>query len=385
MTIQKQITLSPVIHKNESRIKIDFGFDKELDFIVRNINGRLWSKTLGCWHVKNSSVSLQIIKDAFKGKAVIDASLFNSPALNHTSSVVSKVLVNKEKHIKALPAEPAIIKIKQFKEWMRVKRYSESTVNTYIDTLNVFFFFYRDKDLEEITNADVQHFNMLYILEKNLSVSYQRQFINALKLFYSQTIKKKIIVEELERPRKERKLPNVLSKQDVAAILKATNNIKHKAALSLIYACGLRRGELLNLTLHDVDSKRNLLLIKQAKGRKDRIAPLPDKVINLLREYYKQYKPKRYLFEGWKEGEKYSEKSIEQVLKKSITLANIRKPVSLHWLRHSYATHLLENGTDLRYIQEILGHKSSKTTEIYTHVSAKQLNKIKSPIDDLEI
>jgi len=192
-----------------------------------------------------------------------------------------------------------------------------------------------------------------------------------------------LITEQLERPRREHKIPNVLSKEEVAAILQALVNQKHRTMLSLIYACGLRRGELLNLKAENVDSKRHLLLILNAKGKKDRVVPISDKVITMLREYYKLYKPKIWLFEGQNDGEQYSESSLQEVLKHAIKMAGIRKPVTLHWLRHSYATHLLEAGTDLRYIQELLGHKSSKTTEIYTHVSEKSLQKISSPFDNL--
>lgn len=153
--------------------------------------------------------------------------------------------------------------------------------------------------------------------------------------------------------------------------------------LSLIYACGLRRSELLNLKPTDIDSKRGILLIKQAKGKKDRIAPISEKIIELLRQYYKAYKPTVWLFEGQQKGEQYTAESLQSVLKQALQKSNIKKPVSLHWLRHSYATHLLESGTDLRFIQELLGHNSSKTTEIYTHVSTKSLQNIKSPFDDL--
>lgn len=151
--------------------------------------------------------------------------------------------------------------------------------------------------------------------------------------------------------------------------------------LSIIYACGLRCGELLRLKPEHIDSKRNILIIKQSKGNKDRIEPLSDKSITLLRSYYKTFKPKVFLFEGEKEGSPYNARSLQNVLKQSVTKAGIKKPVTLHWLRHSYATHLLENGTDLRYIQEILGHSSSKTTEIYTHVSTKNIQNITSPFD----
>ena len=153
--------------------------------------------------------------------------------------------------------------------------------------------------------------------------------------------------------------------------------------LSLIYSCGLRRSELLHLKTTDIDSKRNIVIIRQAKGKKDRITPLSPKILVLLREYYSIYKPIHFLFEGSQKGTSYSEHSLHNILKQALTKVNMTKPVTLHWLRHSYATHLLESGTDLRYIQELLGHSSSRTTEIYTHVSTKNLQQIKSPFDDL--
>jgi integrase/recombinase XerD len=153
--------------------------------------------------------------------------------------------------------------------------------------------------------------------------------------------------------------------------------------LSLIYSCGLRRNELLQLKFSDIDSKRNIVTIKQGKGKKDRIVPLSPKILDLLREYYKLFKPKEWLFEGQNNHEPYDARSLSNVLKQALLKTGIKKPVSLHWLRHSYATHLLESGTDLRYIQELLGHNSSKTTEIYTHVSTKNIQQIKSPFDDL--
>jgi integrase/recombinase XerD len=187
----------------------------------------------------------------------------------------------------------------------------------------------------------------------------------------------------LHRPKKEKTLPNVLSKEEVKMILEAHTNIKHKVMLSLIYSCGLRRSELLNLKPSDIDSKRGIVIIRKAKGKKDRIAPLSEKILILLREYYKLYKPQTWLFEGQEPNVQYDERSLSNVLNQALKKTSITKPVSLHWLRHSYATHLLESGTDLRYIQELLGHKSSKTTEIYTHVSTREIQKIKSPFDNL--
>jgi len=175
----------------------------------------------------------------------------------------------------------------------------------------------------------------------------------------------------------------VLSKEEISKILDAPGFLKHKAMLSLIYSCGLRAGELLQLKPEHIDANRNLLIIKRAKGKKDRVAPLSNKTITLLRTYFKAFQPKVYLFEGETPGKPYDGRSLQQVLKQNVQKTGITKPVTLHWLRHSYATHLLENGTDLRYIQEILGHNSSKTTEIYTHVSTKSIQNIISPFDML--
>ena len=270
-----------------------------------------------------------------------------------------------------------------FKNYMNYRRYSQNTIKTYSDALDVFFRFFQNKTIENLTKEDLIQFNTEYILKKNLSSSYQNQVINAIKLFYRNRFNRSMEVDFIQRPRREKRLPNVLSKNEVKTILEAPSNIKHRAMLSLIYACGLRRSELLNLTLKDVLSDRNLLFIRQSKGKKDRVVPIGNKLIEMLRDYYKAFKPKTWLFEGQLLGEKYSERSIQLVLNQAVTKAKINKPVSLHWLRHSYATHLLESGTDLRYIQELLGHSSSRTTEIYTHVSTKNLQQIRSPFDDL--
>ena len=276
-------------------------------------------------------------------------------------------------------------KINSLKMFMKSRRYSESTIRTYSNNLESFFRFYHDKKAEEITNEDITRFNNEYILNFGYSTTVQNQVVNALKIFFKISENRKIDIDKIERPKRAKSLPNVLSKEEIASILKAPTNIKHKAMLSLIYSCGLRRSELLNIKPNDIDSNRNLLIIRKSEGMKDRIVPLSDKIITMLREYYKSNRPEIWLFEGQQKGEKYTETSLQEIFKASLKKAGIQKPASLHWLRHSYATHLLENGTDLRYIQELLGHKSSKTTEIYTHVSNKSIQKIKSPFDDLGI
>ena len=198
-------------------------------------------------------------------------------------------------------------------------------------------------------------------------------------------MKKDLIIEEIKRPRKSRHLPNILSKEEIKILLDSISNLKHKTMLALTYACGLRKSELLSLRITSVDSKRKLLVIKGAKGNKDRVVPLPEGMINMLRSYYVANKPKCWLFEGQKYGEKYSETSLQMIFRRAVSKGGIKKAVTLHSLRHSYATHLLENGIDLRYIQELLGHKSSKTTEIYTHVTEKAIEKIKSPFESLKL
>ncbi len=342
-------TAKLIKHKNENRIAVYFKKDTDWNSRIKKLPGARWSNTLKAWHLPDTKENRQ------KFGLAID----KNSDVNHQHE------------------------ISKFIKWLRSKRYSKNTVKTYSDAIKSFLVFFNDKPLYGITNEDVILYNNEYILRKCLSDSYQNQIVNAIKLFFITVQNKRIEIEKIHRPKKSRKLPNVLSKEEVKLILNAHNNNKHRTMLCLIYACGLRRGELLYLRLNDIDSKRGLLFIKQSKGRNDRVVPISEKIIGMLREYYKMYKPKVWLFEGQSAGERYSEKSLQNVLKQALEKAKIKKPVTLHWLRHSYATHLLEAGTDLRYIQELLGHKSSKTTEIYTHVSTKILQKIKSPFDDL--
>ena len=342
-------TAKLITYKGTKRIAVTFEKNQELINRFKKLDGAKWSATLKMWHLPDTAEYRQ---------------KFKIPA---------------EKQLSAEARQ----QIEKFVQWLRSKRYSESTIKTYTEAIRIFLQFFSEKALNDIGNEDIITFNNDYILKNKLSASYQNQMVNAVKLFFQTVQNRKLNIEQIHRPKKPKTLPNVLSKEEIKAILEAHGNLKHRTMLSLIYACGLRRSELLNLKPADIDSKRGVLLIKQAKGKKDRIAPISEKIIELLRQYYKAYKPQVWLFEGQTKGEQYSEKSLENVLKQALQKANIKKPVSLHWLRHSYATHLLESGTDLRFIQELLGHNSSKTTEIYTHVSTKSLQKIKSPFDDL--
>jgi integrase/recombinase XerD len=340
-----------ITHRKEKRIAVYFEKDIYLIARIKLINGSRWSQTLGVWHLPDTDENrkrfgIQLLAYSF-------------------------------------PSAEGMAQIEKFKQWLRSKRYSESTLTTYSEALKSFLVFYREKPVTEITNEDVIVYNNEYILKKNLSASYQNQTVNAIKLFFKTIRETKIEVDKIHRPKRSKVLPNVLSKEEVKLILNAHTNLKHKMMLSLIYSCGLRCGELLTLKPVHIDSKRNIVMLKNAKGKKDRITPLSPKILEMLRDYYKEYKPTHYLFEGQKTGMPYDARSLQLILKQALHKAKITKPATLHWLRHSYATHLLESGTDLRYIQELLGHSSSKTTEIYTHVSTKSLQQIKSPFDDL--
>lgn len=379
---QHTVTLKHLFHKEKHQIGLDFKFNQELIQLVKKIPGVAWSKTSRCWYIENNPSNLKKIFEVFKGKAWIEKKDFFEKKPEYK---IDKISNAKKIPLTGEISQDISEKIEKLKQWMKSKRYSDNTIKTYTESLRTFFRFLHCKKAEDIENADIIRFNNEYILRNSYSHTLQNQVVNALKLFYRIAENKIIDPDHIERPRRAKKLPNVLSKNEITAILKALSNIKHKTMLSLIYSCGLRRSELLNLKPTDVDSDRKLLIIRNAKGKKDRVVTLSEKTIDMLRNYYKIYKPAVWLFEGQKSGEQYSPRSLEEILKKSINIARIKKPVTLHWLRHSYATHLLENGVDLRFIQELLGHKSSKTTEIYTHVSNKQLQKIKSPFDDLEL
>lgn len=377
-------------HREKDVVCLRFDKNDSLNHLLRQVPGLLWSKTLGCWYVPmRSTLRLELVI-LLKAKAWLDFSLLqetNTKAVNSTNHENKQINrytdreLNEGMHTKALSSpitvakkpidallllsEEGKIKLETFRLWMRSKRYSESTVGTYCDALQTFLRYFASKPVIEISNQDLINFNNHYILANKFSASFQNQVVNAVKLFFRTIELKSLEIELVHRPKRATVLPNVLSKEETKQLLMALRNVKHKTMLSLVYSCGLRRSEVLNLKLLDIDSNRKLVIVRQAKGKKDRIVPLSDKILSLLRDYYVAYKPVQWLFEGQLKGERYDERSLASVLKQAVEKAGINKPVTLHWLRHSYATHLLEGGTDLRYIQEILGHSRSRTTEIY--------------------
>ena len=261
-------------------------------------------------------------------------------------------------------------------------RYSQNTIKTYVSYMRSFMQEFSDRNLESITTPEINAYILRLIRTRGISPSQQNQRISAIKFYYEQVLGRKKTYYHLNRPKKEKGLPKILSVEEVELILKHCKNLKHKCILMTLYSGGLRRSELINLKITDIDSKRMLIRITQSKGNKDRHTLLSEKLLKLLRDYYKFYKPAFWLFEG-QSGGQYSATSIANIFRKALRKAKIRKHATPHTLRHSFATHLLEQGINLRYIQEILGHSSISTTEIYTHVSSKHLAKIQNPLDNL--
>ena len=272
---------------------------------------------------------------------------------------------------------------KEYHEQLERRRYSPNTVQTYLSLFEQFLNYFPDTPPEKLGNEEVMIFQTYLVKEKKVSTSSQNQYINAIKFYFEKVLGREKGYYHIERPIKEFKLPKVLTEKEVAAILNSVHNLKHKAMLLLVYSSGLRAGELINLRINDIDGEQMRLFVRGGKGKKDRVTILSQKALEVLRKYFKEYRPKEYLFEGQNSG-KYSSTSLRKVFERALVNSKIKKKVTLHSLRHSFATHLLEQGVDIRYIQVLLGHNSSKTTEVYTHITHKGWNKIISPLDILK-
>lgn len=272
---------------------------------VRTFKYVRWNNQQLRWVIPNYSRNLELLKDYFGTRI----------GCITTSATIRRVDHDHYIHPQLIPELPrldseSLKEIGQFRQWLEHKRYSDSTVKTYIMAITTFLRFVKPRTSAEVTNEDMRRFVIQYMIPRRLSFSYQNQAVNAARLFFKTIRGSVLITEQLERPRREHKLPNVMSKEEVALILRVLHNQKHRTMLSLIYSCGLRRGELLELKPTDIDSKRGLLIVRQGKGRKDRVVPLSEKTIFMLREYYKSYRPQIWLFEGQNAGGQYSERSL---------------------------------------------------------------------------
>lgn len=358
-----KITLLRKTHNKEQIILIHFRYNDKLIDLVKTLPRRQWSASLKCWHIPYSEKAISLIMTTFKGYSI--------------ENRISQKVVNSIKPVLNKKRKTLIL---DYIKYLKGKRYSVSTVDTYSFLVSDFLRFYSNRDLHELTFKHVEQYIEDVFIKRNYSISTQRQLVSALKLFKNFCPELAYDQLELERPKRDRKLPTVISKEEIINLIRVTKNLKHRAIIALIYSCGLRVSELIHLELRHIDIQRRQLLIRNAKGRKDRYVILAESFLPLLLNYIHTYEPKQYFVEG-RQGKQYSAGSIRKFLRTSCNQAGIRKRVTPHTLRHSYATHLLENGIDLRYIQELLGHAKPETTMIYTHVAKKDLLSIKSPLD----
>lgn len=262
-------------------------------------------------------------------------------------------------------------------ELIRLK-YASNSIKVYMQCFNKFLLHFKARDYRNISDDDIKNFLLFLVETDNISSEYQNQIINAVKFYYEKVLHRPRKTYNINRPRKETKLPVVISQGEVKAMFDVCTNLKHKAILLIIYSAGLRESEVINLQVSDIDSKNMVIHIRQAKGAKDRLAPLSAKMLEVLRDYYKEYKPKLYLFEG-QFSYKYSATSIQSIIKQLAAKANVNRRVYPHLIRHCFATHSFEAGTELALLQKVLGHKNIKTTMIYTHISTQSISGMSTP------
>lgn len=373
------ITLRHLLIDGQKCIGLQFYPSKLIQALIKTLESPKWSAENSMVYIQNTPENFNVVFKAFKGTAWINCRYFlrNRPV----SKNAQKVDLSSLKPTQGV--ETPNYCPTEYIDLLETKRYAFNTARTYISMFSEFARHFSPKPVIEINELDIKKY-IHGVVKQGKSASYQNQVINAIKFYYEQVLDMPQRFYEIDRPLAERKLPSVLSEEEVSKLISVTTNLKHKSILVTIYSCGLRLSELLNLKMTDIQSDRHLLLVRDAKGKKDRTTILSDTTIQLLRKYYLVYRPKVYLFEG-PDGERYSAKSVQNIVKHALNMANIERPASTHTLRHSFATHLLENGTDLRYIQMLLGHSSPKTTEIYAHVSTKSLRGVVSPIEKLNI
>ncbi len=372
------ITLRHLIVNNKQMIGLVYMNNPTIDSIVKSINTIRWSKEFEMYYLPNTNVNLFYLFKIFKGIAWVNCKyFFKDKPINTNIDEPDYSKYKNKKSNKKRSCPPAYI------DKLQVLRYSKNTLRIYVNKFEEFINYYEDKGLLSINEIDIKEF-IKHLVDRDVSKSYQNQSINAIKFYYEIVLGLPNRYYYIDRPRSDKKLPLVLSVEEVKRLLMTVTNLKHKAILTTIYSAGLRISELLELKMSDIQADRKLILVRNSKGNKDRTTLLGNSTLKILREYYKQYKPINYLFEGAKGG-KYSATSTQKVFKKALFKAGIIKPATLHTLRHSFATHLLEQGTNLRYIQVLLGHESPKTTEVYTRVSTSGIEDIINPLDMLDM
>jgi site-specific recombinase XerD len=349
-------TYKPGVHNNKNVIFIEFEKTFQLTNEVKSWVGRKYSNTNKCWYVPD----VAFYRDKFDISPEKELSRFLASKISHHHQ----------------------LELKKTKATLEIKGYSLNTIRNYSSELIQFFIYVQPRTASELKIEDLKNYLWFCITQLKLTENTIHSRINAMKFYYEKVLQYDKIALEIPRPKKHLKLPKGFNVEEIKKILSTTYNLKHNTILKLIYGMGLRVSEIINLKITDIDSVSMRVFIERAKGKKDRYVNLPESVLEQLRTYYKEYKPKEYLFEG-QYGGQYTTRSVQQFFKKSLEKANITKKQGVHSLRHSYATHLLENGTDIRFIQELLGHNNIKTTLLYTQVTDLSLRKIISPLDNL--
>ncbi len=370
MIPKQNITLSIDSHRGNNVILVKFEYNKELINCVKQIKEARWSQTKKSWYIARSDFDLHTVFDVLKNVAYIDYSSIKSKN-------ITKPILPKKKVTKLEVKLPGA-----YYDILDQKRYSDSTKATYVNYFEDYIRYFIGRNLKEITSEEINNYILDLIRNKKISASQQNQRINAIKFYYEKVLGYDKLHYNIERPRSTNTLPNVLSVSEVKKIIDNTRNIKHKCVLSLLYSAGLRRSELINLKLDSILSGQMQIKINNGKGKKDRYVGLSSHLLQLLRKYFHEYRPKEWLIEGQNQ-KQYSATSVLNVVKRSGKRAGISRRVTPHMLRHSFATHHLESGTDLRYIQEFLGHSSSKTTEVYTHVAKTDFSRFRNPLDTM--
>lgn len=347
------------------RIKVFIPY-RNVDFRnkVKALNSSFWHPEQKLWSVVNTKENLNLLKNIFGKDCIIAYSKVPEPIRRRELS------------------ETALDELFELEKKLILKSYSTSTIATYKNMLSVFFSKFMNYDLKQITKDQIEGFVYQLIKENNIGESYQNQMINAIKAYYEHVLGLPREFYNIERPKKSIKIPNVLSEEEVLKIIQYPKNIKHKAILWTIYSAGLRISELINLRIADINSKDGYIFIKGAKGKKDRKTILSEQLLIMLRDYYKNFKPSYWLFEG-QTGGKYSVTSVRQIFRKAVKNTNSNPWATVHTLRHSFATHCIQNGVNMRHIQNMLGHNNPKTTEIYTKTIEINNKKITSPLDSL--
>lgn len=371
----RSVTLKHLLIRERRYIGLQFTTDKVIEALVKQLPNVKWSSTYNMAYIENSKDNLNQIFQIFNGVVWVNCNhFFDKKPIKHDNEDIDITWFRKRELPKEYRTCPT-----SYLDKLEVKKYANNTVKSYVSTFETFINHYKTKELIAINDLDVRKY-ILKLVQDGKSNSYINSTINSIKFYYESVLGMPNRFYDIERPRKQQKLPKVLSKEDVLSIISNTNNLKHKCVVSLLYSSGMRRNELINLKITDIDSKRMLIRIESAKGNKDRYTLLSHALLKDLREYYKQYSPKKYLVEGLY-GKQYSGQSIGKIVINAAVKAGIAIPVTPHMLRHSFATHLLEAGVDLRQIQVLLGHSSSKTTEIYTHVATTTFKTITNPLD----